>query len=321
MFIFAFFFTAVAGYIAGVVGSSNNPISGVTVATLMFTALMLVGLMAAGAGISSNAGMTATILVAAIVCCSAAIAGDCMQELKTGQLLGSTPRNLQLAEFVGAICSAFFLAPIVIYLHQAYTIGSIDLPAPQAKVMASVVVGVFTGQMNIPMLLLGIGVAFLFIFLEYANIAKISIMAVAIGIYLPLTLTVPIFLGGVVKAVVFSFTEKKVMLESRGKSSKEIEKRMSADLEDADSKGILIASGLVAGEALMGVIIAVLVISGITLTVVPGPIAWPGLLIFLYIGFLLAYLSIREKIGQLSTGQIKRIIVPAFRDLLKQWKK
>jgi len=311
MLVFAFVFTAVAGYIAGVVGSSNNPISGVTVATLLFTALVL---MISGSEI--NAGMTATILVAAIVCCSAAIAGDCMQELKTGQLLGSTPSALQKAEFIGVFLSSLVLAPIVMYLHQVYGIGSPALPAPQATVMATVVYGVFKMQMNWPMFGLGMAMAFIFLFLEWRKIAKISIMSVAIGIYLPFTLSVPIFLGGLCKLLVDTFVTKKVRMFEKGLPPDKLQKTIATEVEKAGNGGILIASGLVAGEALMGVIIAVLVVAGVKATLIPGPIAWPGLLIFLYIGLLIMYMSVRDMIGPIPGATVRKLLTDTIMDPL-----
>jgi putative OPT family oligopeptide transporter len=311
MLVFAFVFTAVAGYIAGVVGSSNNPISGVTVATLLFTAIVLLA-----AGVEMNAGMTATILVAAIVCCSAAIAGDCMQELKTGQLLGSTPSALQKAEFIGVFLSSIVLAPIVMYLHQAYTIGSTNLPAPQATVMATVVFGVFKGQMNWLMFGIGAAIAFTFLALEYLKIANISIMAVAIGVYLPFTLSVPIFIGGLLKLLVDTFVAKKVRMFEKGLPPDKLQKTITTEVEKAGNGGILIASGLVAGEALMGVIVAVMVISGVHATLIPGPIAWPGVLLFLYIGLLITYMSVREMIGPISGASVRKLIVDTLTDPL-----
>ncbi|MCI0497096.1 MAG: oligopeptide transporter, OPT family, partial [Thermoplasmata archaeon] len=131
MLVAAFFFTAIAGYLAGIVGSSNNPISGVTIATLLFAALLLVAL-----GAEGDDGMTSTILIAALVCCAAAIAGDVMQDLKTAQLLGATPRNIQIAVFLGVVAAALVIAPTLVALHGAYGIGSKSLPAPQAGLMA-----------------------------------------------------------------------------------------------------------------------------------------------------------------------------------------
>ena len=200
----AFFFTAIAGYIAGVVGSSNNPISGVTVATLLFAALIIAFLDKQGFGVDVETNMAATISIAAVVCCAAAIAGDVMQDLKTGQLLGSTPRNLQIGEFIGVISAAIIIAPVLHVLHKAYVIGSPDLRAPQAGLMAAVTQGVFLGTMNWTMVLLGMTIAGILIW------QKIPVMSVAIGIYLPFTLSIPIMIGGLIKLGTDKFVDKKM---------------------------------------------------------------------------------------------------------------
>lgn len=288
----AFFFTAVAGYIAGVVGSSNNPISGVTVATLLFTAIVLFKIS------DINAGMTATILVAAVVCASAAIAGDCMQELKTGQLLGSTPYWLQVGEVVGVIAAVFVIPPVLIYLDQVYHIGSTYLPAPQATVMASVVTGIFTGKMNWLMFFIGVFIAFILIW------KKISVMAVAIGIYLPLTLSVAIMLGGILKFFCDKFAEMKENLFGGEKL--------------AEENGILLSSGLIAGEAIMGVVIAGLAIAGVSLGAILIPSDWPGLLIFLYIAFLIVYIVLRDVLKDMSIRQIVVVLRAVIEDCRKK---
>ncbi|MEM2899431.1 MAG: oligopeptide transporter, OPT family, partial [Thermoplasmata archaeon] len=184
----AFFFSAIAGYIAGIVGSSNNPISGVTIATLIFAALLLVGL-----GAKGTAGIIATIGIAAVVCCAAAIAGDNLQDLKTGYLVGSTPRSQQIALIIGVLVSALVIAPVIAVLNSAYGIGSKDLPAPQAGLMAMVTTGIFTGNMNWPFVIIGAEFALLFILLRK------PVMPIAVGIYLPFTLSVPILFGGLAR--------------------------------------------------------------------------------------------------------------------------
>ncbi|RLF47286.1 MAG: oligopeptide transporter, OPT family, partial [Thermoplasmata archaeon] len=179
--IFAFFFTAIAGYLAGVVGSSNNPISGVTITTLLFTSLLLLSL-----GVRGNEGMAVALGVGAVVCCAAAIAGDVMQDFKTGQLLGSTPMALQIGEMIAVVAMAFVIAPILIVLHKAYGIGGDVLPAPQAYVMGGLLNAMFGKGMNFIMFLVGAELAFLLI------IMGVPVLPVAIGIYLPFTLTTPI---------------------------------------------------------------------------------------------------------------------------------
>ncbi len=311
MFVAAFFFTAVAGYIAGVVGSSNNPVSGVTVATLLFTALLLVAL-----GADKYMGMTATILVAAIICVSAAIAGDCMQELKTGQLLGSTPRNLQIAEFIGVGAAALIIGPVLWMLDEAYEIFSINLSAPQGVVMATVVHGVFEGEMNVVFFLIGVALAFFIIAMEKLNIAQISIMAVAIGIYLPLMLTVPIMLGGLIRMGADSFVGNKVGMFEKDKyaTTEELETAKGEAKDTAYNDGVLVASGLIAGEALMGVIIAVAVIVDLELNQFNEPPSLPGLLLYGYIMFLLAYIVLRRHIVELDGKQIRRTFGGMIRD-------
>ncbi len=302
---FCFFFTAVAGYLAGVIGSSNNPISGVTVATLLFTAALLLGLSQFGL-LDVNIGMTATIIVGAVVCCSAAIAGDSMQELKTGQLLGATPYNIQISRFVGVLVAALVIPPIVAVLAQAYGIALPDashpspLPAPQAVVMATISRGVFSMQINLPMLFLGVALAFVLKF-----VLKLSPMAVAIGIYLPFTLTLPIMLGGLVQMFSDKFVEKKLCRELEALPEEERKPRLKSAMEENQNRGILFASGLIAGEAIMGVLIAAIVFAHLKLGLSSAPTELPGLLIFIYIGAMLAYVVIREHIRAMGRSEFR----------------
>jgi putative OPT family oligopeptide transporter len=300
MIIFTFFFTAIAAYLAGVVGSSNNPISGVTVATLLFTAILLLSL-----GADKNMGMTATIIVGAVVCCSAAIAGDSMQELKTGQLLGATPYNIQIARFLGVAAAAITVPYVVMVLHRVYTIGSPNLPAPQSYVMASIAQGIFLGEMNWAMFVLGIVVALILIYLD------LPVMAVAIGIYLPFTLTLPIMIGGLLKQGTDDFAEKKVKLIDKPKEDlddEECESRITDLKEKINNQGILFASGLIAGEAIIGVIIAAIVIVGIDMAIMGEAAVWPGLLVFGYLMLLLVYILLRNILRNMNLDQVKFIL-------------
>lgn len=299
MIIFTFLFTSIAAYLAGVVGSSNNPISGVTVATLLFTAILLRLLQA-----NPSMGMTATIIVGAVVCCSAAIAGDSMQELKTGQLLGATPYNIQIARFIGVAAAAVTVPFVVVVLNQVYTIGSPNLPAPQSYVMANIAQGIFLGEMNWAMFVLGIVVALILIYLELPT------MAVAIGIYLPFTLTLPIMIGGTLKYGTDRFIKKKVELidkPSEGLSEGETESRISKISEKISNQGILFASGLIAGEAILGVIIAALVIGGIELALIGEAAIWPGLLVFGYLMILMLYVLLRSMFMKMNMNQLKLV--------------
>jgi putative OPT family oligopeptide transporter len=255
MIIASFFFVAVSSYIVGLVGSSNNPVSGMTICTVLFASGLLLVM-----GMSGSTGMVAALGVAGIVCCAACTAGDVSQDLKTGYLLGATPRRQQTMEVLGVFISAFAIAPVLTLLHKAYGIGtgtSESLAAPQASLFASIVRAMFTDR-NLPwtMVLIGglIGVALITLDEMLRNMKsgfRAYVMPVAVGIYLPLALSVPIFLGGIVKTVVAR------ALASRG----------SEGVERAMHRGLLFSSGLIAGEALIGIVIAGIIYAGISLPV------------------------------------------------------
>ena len=276
-FIAAFLFTTVAGYLAGIIGSSNNPISGVTIATLLIMSIVLFILGARGA-----IGMATAIGVAALICCSAAIAGDVTQSLKTGQLIGSTPKYLQISMFIGVAVAAVVIAPTLSVLHAAYTIGSPNLPAPQALAMKGSVEGIFVVKMNWLMVLFGMELAVFLIILDK------PVLPIAIGLYLPFSLTIPIMLGGIVhflidRAVDDRFGHKLSHIQDKKQKESQIEKIK----EKVHNKGILFCSGLIAGEALMGIIMAVLVVRGVSLAMVGEPIIILGVIFFLFLAFLL----------------------------------
>jgi len=236
MMIFGFLFSAVAAYMAGVVGSSNNPISGVTIATILFSSLLLLLLL----GENSNVGAPAAIMIGAVVCCAAAIGGDNLQDLKTGNIVGATPWKQQVMQIIGTISAALVLGLVLDILHTAYVIGSDTLSAPQATLMKSVADGVFND--NLPWTMVGIGaiigIIIILIDMRQEKIGsdfRVPILAVAVGIYLPIELSVPIFIGGMIS----HFSEK------------------SGSTEIMKKRGLLIASGLITGEALMGILVAV----------------------------------------------------------------
>ncbi|MBL7014656.1 MAG: oligopeptide transporter, OPT family [Candidatus Marinimicrobia bacterium] len=236
MMVFGFLFSAVAAYMAGVVGSSNNPISGVTIATILFASLLLAGLIGTGTG----TGAAAAIMVGAVVCCAAAIGGDNLQDLKTGHILGATPWKQQVMQLVGTVSAAIVLGLVLDILHTAYTIGSPTLSAPQATLMKSVADGVFSGNLPWNMVLFGaiIGIAIILIDLRQEALGsdfRVPVLAVAVGIYLPIELTVPIFIGG--------------MINHLGKKA--------GATPAMERKGLLLSSGLITGEALMGILVAV----------------------------------------------------------------
>ncbi len=234
MLIFGFLFSAVASYMAGIVGSSNNPISGVTIATILFSSLLLLALLGTGSG----AGAAGAILIGAVVCCAAAIGGDNLQDLKTGHIVGATPWKQQVMQIIGTLSAAAVLGLVLDILHTAYTIGSADFPAPQATLMKSVAEGVFSGGLPWEMVKAGAVIGIIIIILDViqekrgANF-RLPVLAVAVGIYLPIELSTPIFLGGMIS----HFTNRNSENEKNG--------------------GLLFASGLITGEALMGIMVAV----------------------------------------------------------------
>ncbi len=249
MIVAGFLFVSVSAYMAGIVGSSNNPVSGLTIATILFAALVLAVLM----GRDSPIGAVATIMIGAVVCSAACIGGDNLQDLKCGYILGATPWKQQLMLAIGGVSSAFIMAPVLSLLAQAYGIGvpteahPNPLLAPQANLMASVAKGIFGGEL--PWTMIGIGGAIGAAIIVLDEILKKSgaawrapVLACAVGIYLPIELSVPIFAGGLVAHLV----ERKFPPgEAEG------------DRERIHQKGTLFSAGLITGEALMGIFIAI----------------------------------------------------------------
>ena len=241
--LFAFVASAIAGYMAGLLGSSNNPISGVTVSVLLITSLILLGF-----GLSGNVGAYGVaVLIAAVICCAAAISGDVLQSMTCGQMIGATPKNQQIAEVVGVLAAAPILALVVSALDQAYGIGTTNLPAPQAFLMSGIVKGVLGGEMVWPFVIAGMVLAFVLILID------LPVLPVAIGIYLPFTLAIPIFSGGIVR----HFTNKNI--EKRfGSAEEEQVSEWELAIKQTDVKpkekiirtGLLLTAGLIAGEAL-----------------------------------------------------------------------
>jgi putative OPT family oligopeptide transporter len=250
MVIAGFLFSAVAAYMAGLVGSSQNPVSGVTIATILFASLMLVLVM----GQDAAAGPAAAIMVGAVVCCAAAIGGDNMQDLKAGYLVGATPWKQQLMQVVGVVSAVLVMAPILNLLLNAYGFGAATaeqpnaLAAPQATLMASVAEGVFGAGLPWAMVASGAVIAVLIILLdEYLRISgrawRAPVLAVAVGLYLPLELSVPILAGGLI---------------AHG-----VSRKLARQGRELGRGGILFAAGLITGEALIGIALAVpIVVSG-----------------------------------------------------------
>jgi putative OPT family oligopeptide transporter len=277
MIVAGFLFSAVAAYMAGLVGSSNNPVSGVTIATILFASVLLVMVM----GQAAPAGPPAAILVGAVVCCAAAIGGDNMQDLKAGFLVGATPWRQQLMQAVGVVSAVLVMAPILNLLLEAYGFGAPGpeqpnaLAAPQATLMASVAQGVFSGGLPWGMVasgaVIGIAIIAVDLWLERRGAGwRAPVLAVAVGIYLPLELSVPILAGGVIAALV--------------------KRRRERAGGHAARAGILFAAGLITGEALLGIALAIpIVISGepdVLAVGLQGP-AWIGLVVVIGIAGLL----------------------------------
>ena len=284
--LFAFIASAIAGYMAGLLGSSNNPISGVTVIVLLVTTLILVGF-----GLSGTGAFGVAILIAAVICCAAAISGDVLQSMSCGQMIGATPRHQQIAEIIGVLAAAPILALVVQALDKAYHIGSPDLAAPQAFLMAGITKGVLTGEMVWPFVLAGMVLAFVLILID------LPVLPVAIGIYLPFTLSVPIFGGGIVRHVTNKYIEKKYGSADEEEISDwelAIKQTGVKPKEKIIRTGLLLTAGLIAGEALMGVVVAFLIIGGIDLAIFTYPPVLPAMLIWLFIAGLLAYIPLRE---------------------------
>ncbi len=230
--VFAFFFVTVSSRIVGLVGSTSNPVSGMTIATLLLTALIFVLL-----GLGDEPGARVAVLaVGAVICIAAAIAGDSSQDLKAGFLLGATPWKQQVAELVGVLTSAAVMGFTLILLNESYGIGvEGGLPAPQATLMSLVIDGVLAADLPWRFVLVGVGIA---AFVEF--VLRIPSLAFAVGLYLPIALTTPIMVGGALRALV----ERKA-------------RRAGEEVDEQREAGILFSSGLVGGAALLGVVIAV----------------------------------------------------------------
>ena len=257
MIVAGFLFSSVAGYMAGLVGSSNNPVSGITIATILFASLLLLWI--SGASAESAA---AAILIGAVVCCAAAIAGDNMQDLKAGYLLGATPWKQQVMQGIGVLSAALIMAPVLNLLLTAYGMGPPSeahpnsLAAPQANLMASVAGGVLGGQLPWDLISLGgaIGCAIIGIdtwLQKIGSAVRVPVLAVAVGIYLPLELSVPIAIGGLIAWL----TTRRIGSATAG-------------------NGILFGAGLITGEALVGILMAVPIVVTGDRDVLAAPLAW-----------------------------------------------
>jgi len=280
MIVAGFLFCSVSAYMAGLVGSSNNPVSGITICTILFASLVLLFLMGKGAAL----GPVAAIMIGAVVCCAACIGGDNLQDLKCGYIVGATPWKQQVMLAIGAASSALVMAPVLNLLLKAYGIGvptaehPDPLIAPQATLMASVAKGMFGGHLPWGMISIGaaIGVAVILwdLWLKKRGSGfRAPVLAVAVGIYLPLELAVPIFAGGLLAWLV----EKKLGVHGE-----------TPEAERAKRNGMLFAAGLITGEALMGIFIAIpIVTSGrADVLALPAGLQFGGWLGLLVVGWL-----------------------------------
>jgi putative OPT family oligopeptide transporter len=266
MVILGFFFAAVSGNLVGMIGSSNNPVSGLTLCTLVVAALLMVAL-----GVSGIGGVTAVLGVAAVVCVSSAVAGEMLQDLKVGHILGGTPSKMQMGDLLGIVVASLVLFFPLAVLDKAYHFGSPALPAPQAGLMAMLAQGIVGGNMAWPLVIVGILMGFALIMIEVK-----SPMLFSVGMYLPLGTTFAIFVGGILRWLTNKFRDRANLNDAQ-----------KARVENA---GVLTASGLIAGEALCGLVIAGIVGSGKKLWVVIQQPSWVYGLIAL---FVIAFVMIR----------------------------
>jgi putative OPT family oligopeptide transporter len=264
-----FLFAAVAGYLVGVMGGSNNPISGLTLSSLVIAAVLMVLL-----GIKGTRGIETVLGVATVVCVALGIAGDMLQDLKIGQLLGGTPRKMQISEMIGVIATALILIIPISILHKGVPggIGGKNLPAPQAGLMSVMAKGIVGGEIAWPLIILG-GILSLALIL----IKSPSPTLIAVGMYLPFETTSAIFVGGIIRYIMDTLARKRY---------KEVTK--------VENTGILLASGLVAGESLTGIILAALYMAEFKLPhIADNPFL--GFLIFPLIAYILIKIPLNVK--------------------------
>jgi putative OPT family oligopeptide transporter len=280
MSIAGFVFAAVAGYLVGVIGSSSNPISGLTLSTLLIAAVLMVLV-----GMKGDPGVAAVLAVASVVCCVAGVAGDMMQDWKVGYLLGGTPWKMQIGEMLGVTAAAFVLVLPLMWLHQANGIGSEALPAPQAGLMAMMAKGIVGGEMAWPLVIAG-----MFFAIALILIGAPSPMLISVGMYLPFNTTFAIFIGGLIKYALDRTAMKYTSDENK--------------LENVQNTGLLLASGFVAGEALTGILLAALVVSNIHLMDMFGfsqdfsGFWWLGIVIFVILAYVLIKFPISRMLSE-----------------------
>lgn len=235
--VFGFFFATVSSRMVGLIGSSNNPVSGMAIATLLIATITI-----KASGDSGITGMMGAIAIGSVICIIAAIAGDTSQDLKTGYLLGATPKKQQIGELIGVVASGLAIGGVLYLLNAAWGYGGAEVPAPQATLMKMIVEGIMGGEL--PWNLVFIGV-FLALGLE---ILRIPVMPFAIGLYLPIYLNASIMVGGVVR----------MFMDGRKKVDEKTKERQATD-------GTLYCAGMIAGEGLVGILLAILAVCGVTM--------------------------------------------------------
>ena len=269
--VFGFFFATVSSRMVGLIGSSNNPVSGMAIATLLIATMAF-----KASGNTGIDGMTAAIAVGSVICVVAAIAGDTSQDLKTGYLLGATPKKQQIAELLGVVVAALAIGGVLYLLNSAWGYGTAEVPAPQATLMKMIVEGIMGG--NLPWNLVFIGV-FLAVGLE---ILRVPVMPFAIGLYLPIYLNASIMIGGVVR----------MLMDGR----KKVDQKRK---EEQSTNGTLYCAGMIAGEGLVGILLAVLAVFGINLSIADklnlGNIGGIVLMIIMILSLLKFYLWKKKK--------------------------
>jgi len=285
MIVLAFFFSAVSGYLVGIIGSSNNPISGLTLTALVVTALILVIL-----GVEKgDSGVAAVLGVAAIVCVAAAVGGEMFQDLKAGYILGGTPWKMQVGDLIGVAVSAFVMFGVLIVLNQGDInlglnngyeggFGSKELSAPQAGLMATLSQGIVGGQMAWALIIAGMVMGIAFILMQVKGP-----MLIFVGMYLPFETVFAIFVGGLIKGVLDMYVRKRKYNEGQ--------------LATVENTGVLLASGLIAGEALMGLLIAIFAIFNIffgDLLSIANPQYLIGIIILIVIGYFLVRIPLQK---------------------------
>lgn len=229
--VFGFFFATVSARLVGLVGSTNNPVSGMTIATLLITSIVF-----KSTGFIGPEGMIGTLSVGAVICVISAMAGDMSQDLKTGFIVGATPRKQQYGELIGVVSSGLVIGFVLVLLNNAWGFGSSELPAPQATLMKLVIEGVMSGNLPWVLVFIGIGIGIV------VELLRIQILPFAVGLYLPIHLSTPIMIGGILRGLLEKMTKNKTTLK------------------DKVDGGILYSSGLIAGEGLIGITLAILAV-------------------------------------------------------------